>query len=286
MVQIDRDGKETLVARLDRQADTPRFSPDGKRVAFRTPAPNCDIWVRDLARGTSVRLTADGDNHGVVWHSDGTRVISSRAAAAGTDILAFSADGAGAPDVLAHLTDMPAAIPTSATPRMVLVQDRFTARNGTDVVGVPVSGGAWQPLLNGPADESSAIISPDGTLLAYVSDESGRHEIYLRPHPGQGPRTMISTSGGIEPLWSPSGEELFFRSGRDVLAVRLNPGSGSGPAAPRVLFSGDYPVGPQVANYAVYPDGRRFLMMRGRQWADQQLVVVLNWLSEIPERSR
>ena len=71
MVLVDRDGKETIAASLDRQGDTPRFSPDGARVAFRTPSPNCDIWVRDLTRGTTVRLTKEGDNYGVVWRPDG-----------------------------------------------------------------------------------------------------------------------------------------------------------------------------------------------------------------------
>ena len=267
MVLVDRDGKETMAASLDRQADTPRFSPDGTRVAFRTPAPNCDIWVRELARGTTIRLSKEGDNHGVVWRPDGARVISSRVASNGTDIVAFPADGAGPAEVLVRIAGAVDRLPTSwsGPDGALLLQDRFSRQTGLDVTVVSSKGGEPKPLLNSPSDEMGAMVSPDGQLVAYVSDESGRNEVYVRPYSGDGQRTAISTNGGIEPLWSRTGEELFFRNGRDVLTVRMKAAPGSTALVPRVVISGDYPFGPQVANYDVSPDGKRFLMMRGRQ---------------------
>ena len=288
MVLVDRDGKVTLAASLDRQADTPRFSPDGTRVAFRTPSPNCDIWVRELARGTTIRLSKEGDNHGVVWRPDGARVISARIASNGTEIVALPADGAGPAEVLIRLEGAIDRMPTSwsAPDAALVLQDRFSRQTGSDVSSVPAKGGEQKPLVNGPADESGAMVSPDGQLVAYVSDESGRNEVYVRPYSGQGQRTVISTSGGIEPLWSRTGEELFFRNGRDVLAVRMKAAPGSPALGSRVVVSGDYPFGPQVANYDVSPDGKRFLLMRGRQWPEGQVVVVLNSFSEIRAKTR
>lgn len=82
-----------------------------------------------------------------------------------------------------------------------------------------------------------------------------------------------------EPMWSPTGTELFFRKGRDLLAVAVQTTPTFSAGRPRVLFSGDYPPGPLLANYDVSPDGRRFLIIRGRQWLEGQLVV-LNWFAE------
>jgi Tol biopolymer transport system component len=286
MVLVDREGKETVAAALDRQADTPRFSPDGTRVAFRTPAPNCDIWVRELARGTTIRLSKEGDNHGVVWRPDGTRVISARLASEGTEIVALPSDGAGAAEVIARLRGAVDRLPTSwsGPGAAILLQDRFSPQTGTDVTTIPTTGGEQKPLLNGASDESGAMVSPDGRLIAYVSDESGRNEIYVRPYSGEGQRILVSTGGGIEPVWSRTGEELFFRNGRDVLAVGMKAAPDTAPLTPRVMFSGDYPVGPQVANYDVSPDGKRFLMMRGRQWPEGQVVVVLNSFADLRGR--
>ncbi len=288
MVLVDRDGKETIAASLDRQADTPRFSPDGTRVAFRTPAPNCDIWVRELARGTTVKLSKEGDNHGVVWRPDGARVISARVASEGTDIVAFPSDGAGPAERLVRLAGAVDRVPTSwsAPDAALILQDRFSPQSGTDVSRVLFAGGQQTPLVSGPADEGGAMVSPDGQLVAYVSDESGRNEVYVRSYSGQGARTVISTSGGIEPLWSRTGEELFFRNGRDVLAVRMKAAADVAALAPRVIFSGDYPFGPQVANYDVSPDGKRFLMMRGRQWPEGQVVVVQRLVRRPPRQDQ
>ena len=288
MVLVDRDGKETVAAALDRQSDTPRFSPDGTRVAFRTPAPNCDIWVRDLSRGTTIRVTKEGDNHGVVWRPDGTRVITARVAPDGTEVLALPYDGAGPPELLARLRGAVDRLPTSwaSADAAILLQDRFSRETGLDVTVVSTRGGEPKALLNSPADESGAVVSPDGEFVAYASDESGRNEIYVRPYSGTGQRTLVSTRGGIEPLWSRTGEELFFRNGREVLSVPMKTAPGAAPQAARVLFSGDYPFGPQVANYDLSPDGKRFLMMRGRQWPEGQVVVVTNSFAELARRKR
>ena len=271
MVWVDRKGQEAAAVTLERPSDTPRLSPDGTRVAFRTPAPNCDVWVHDLTRGTTMRLTREGDNHGVVWRSDGSRVMVSRVTSTGTDILALPADGGSTHDRMGGFSGESGATPTSwSSPAgMLLVQDRFTQATGMDIVALPADGGESKPFLNGRFDESEAVIAPDGHLVAYVSNETGRTEIYVRSVSGDGPRVQVSTAGGTEPVWSPAGGELFFRNGRDLLAVGVRDARALSFGRSHVLFSGDYPYGPVVANYDVTRDGKRFLMMRGRQWESE-----------------
>jgi len=104
--------------------------------------------------------------------------------------------------------------------------------------------------------------------------------VYVRPYPEAGLKTQVSADGGIEPVWSRTGRELFFRRGRDVLAAKVSTTPTFSAERATVLFSGDYPFGPIAANYDVSADGTRFLMMKGRQWMEGQLVVVLNWFSE------
>ena len=89
-----------------------------------------------------------------------------------------------------------------------------------------------QPFLRTPFNESAPRFSPDGRWLAYISDESGRYEIYVQPYPGPGGKWQISTEGGTEPVWNPNGRELFYRSGDKMMAVDITtqPGFAAGTA--------------------------------------------------------
>jgi serine/threonine-protein kinase len=278
IASVDRKGQETRLAVLERQADSPRLSPDGSRIAFRTPASNCDVWVHDLKRGTTMRVTREGDNHGVVWNPDGTRIVVSRPQPSGTEILSLSADGSGDIQKLATFPPDSGAVPTSMAGGVVLVQNRFNTQ-GMDIVAIPAAGGAATPLLASPFDESSASLSRDGRLVAFVSNESGRNEVYVRPFSGQGGRISISTAGGTEPMWSPSGDELFYRSGHDMMSVTFAKGS---PSRPQQLFSRENALGALgglVTNYDAAGGGRTFVTLTGRQWKAEELAVVVNWFS-------
>jgi serine/threonine-protein kinase len=121
--------------------------------------------------------------------------------------------------------------------------------------------------------------------VAYPSDESGRHEIYIRPYPGPGAKWPISTDGGTEPVWNPTGRELFYRRGNKMMVVDVAARPVFAAGRPRLLFTGDYvPAETTYPNYDVSPDGRRFLMVQrsAREHATpSQIVVVLNWHEEL-----
>jgi serine/threonine-protein kinase len=285
MLWVDRQGQATAITTLDRPADTPRLSPDGSRIAFRAPAPNCDVWVHDFSRGTTTRLTHEGDNHGVVWMDDGARIATARERREGIDIIAVSADGSGSTQRITTFPAATAAVPSAWGSGSLLVQ-RGGGRTGIDISVLSIAAPEPRPLVSSPFEESGGVVSSDGRYLAYVSNESGRAEVYVQHLGSQGPRVQVSTAGGIEPVWAPNGKELFFRSGRDLLAVPIETTPQFAIGRPQALFSGDYAFGALaatvsgLANYDVAPDGQRFVMMTGTQWLEGQLVVVLNWFAD------
>ena len=154
---------------------------------------------------------------------------------------------------------------------------------GRDIWMLPLIGDRKpHTFLNAAFDESAPRFSMDGRLIAYVSNESGQNEVYVRSFPGpSGPR-RISESGGTEPVWAPNARTLFYRTGDRMMSVRL--GSDAEPAgAPELLFSGNFEPGTlDLANYDVMPDGQRFVMVRATETeAARELRVALQWLHEV-----
>jgi eukaryotic-like serine/threonine-protein kinase len=143
-----------------------------------------------------------------------------------------------------------------------------------------------QPFLGTPFNEGGTRFSPDGRWLAYVSNESGRPEIYVQPYPGPGGKWQVSTEGGTEPAWNRTGRELFYRSGNKMMTVETTTQPSFTVGKPRMLFEGEYlaAVFPQLgSDYDVSADGQRFLMVKEIERAEStaQITVVLNWLDEL-----
>jgi hypothetical protein len=128
--------------------------------------------------------------------------------------------------------------------------------------------------------------SPQAVRHRHFSDK--RSEVYIQPYPGPGGKWQISTDGGMEPMWNPNGRELFYRSGRKMMAVEIATKPSFSAGKPRVLFEGDYlPTPLQFPNYDVSPNGQRFLMLKPSEQeaaAPTQINVVLNWFEELKRR--
>ncbi|MBE0594776.1 MAG: PD40 domain-containing protein [Gemmatimonadales bacterium] len=144
---------------------------------------------------------------------------------------------------------------------------------------------APRPFLETPASEADPMFSPDGRWLAYMSNESGRWEVYVRPYPGPGAARQISTEGGHQPLWSRDGRALYYRWSSQVLMVPLQTEPDLVAGKAEVLFEGRYSnVRGQFGRmYDVTPDGERFLMLRVGDPPPPatHYNVVLNWFSEL-----
>ena len=180
-----------------------------------------------------------------------------------------------------------------------LVFDLVREGTGRDIGVLSVEGErSWVPLLDSEATERVATISPDGQWIAYVSDETGRGEVYVQRFPNLGERQQVSTDGGVDPTWSPDGRALFYlgtrgRGGPDEMAVvTLDPGPPLSVGNPEVLF--DYapyirPLG-RGRQYDIFPDGQRFVMWTRQGTALEtgattpQINVVVNWHQELLER--
>jgi serine/threonine-protein kinase len=141
-----------------------------------------------------------------------------------------------------------------------------------------------EPFINTPHSEWSAKFSPNGRWVAYVSDEMGQPEVYVRPYPERDPKIPISTGGGVSPVWARDGRELFYRNGNKMMVVSITVEPTFIPSKPEMLFEGQYRLSaPGYPFYDVSPDGQRFVMIKasGMRSAPTYVNVVLNWFEEL-----
>jgi serine/threonine-protein kinase len=269
LVLVDRAGREEP---LEFEAESfifPRFSPDGGRLAVGQGAGGGrDVWVFDVERGSRTRLTFGEGPVAVdapIWSPQGDRLTFSEGPAPAFFLRRTAADGGGRTDTL--LVRAARVVPTSWSPdgrvlAFYQTDDASTRPSGDQRdLWVLRPGGEPELVLGTPFNERGAKFSPDGRWLAYASDQSGQDEIYVRPYPGPGPVATVSTTGGTEPVWSPDGSELFYRTDEELMVVAVDGTDGFRVGRPRVLFSDTYKRNGQVAQYDVAPDGQRFLMV-------------------------
>ena len=243
MTWLDRKGNaQPLPNASGRSFADPRISPDGRHILYSTrrdASRDTDIWVYDIARQSSSRLTLDGGGS-PVWSPDGKHVVYAFATKGATNLYMINADGSGQPERLT--TSDQAQTPTSwaATNTIAFIQ-RAGERFGVYVL--PMDGpDARKPslFLESRVLMSYADFSRDGGWLAYVTNESGNEEVYAQPYPGPGGKIQLSTAFGSEPLWTAGGRELLYRgAGRTTMPIFSVAVEGASPlraGVPRVLF--------------------------------------------------
>jgi eukaryotic-like serine/threonine-protein kinase len=288
MVWVNRNGAEQPVAAPARAYRIPRLSPDGQRVAVNIDDQETQVWVYDLSRNTLTRLTFGGKLNGApVWAPDGKRIAFQSDREGPLSLFSQRGDGSGGLERLTTSEFAPA-VNSWSSDGQLLAFNELNPNTGFDLGVLRLSDRKVQPFLRTPFNESAPRFSPDGHWLAYISDESGRYEIYVQPYPGPGGKWQISTDGGTEPVWNPNSREMFYRSGRKMMAVDIATRPGFAAGKPRVLFEGEYvPTPLTFPNYDVSPDGQRFLMLKpaeATEGAPTQINVVLNWFEELKRR--
>jgi eukaryotic-like serine/threonine-protein kinase len=285
LVKVSRDGSAVALTEALRAYRYPRVSPNSRQIAVVVADGTAsDIHLVDAADGKLTPLTATGGNTHPAWTSDGRRVTfaSVGSGSQGYDLFSIPV-GNGArvqPELL--LAREGGQFPTSWSPTAPLLAfyelSNATAR---DILVWSKDGGAVRVRATA-SNERFAAFSPNGRWLAYVSDQSGRDEVWVHAYAGRRPDVMVSSDGGTEPVWSPDGRELYFRKGAELRAVASDPDKGpTGPTT--VVFSQAYELSPAEVgrpNYDVLPDGTGFVMVRGEPPVTH-LRVILNWLDEL-----
>jgi serine/threonine-protein kinase len=275
LVWVARDGREEPIDLPARAYTYPSMSPDGRHVAFDIRDQENDTWVWDSDRDTLRRLTFDpGFDQYAVWTHDQRHLVHMLDGS----IFWQAPDGSGRPELLAERHSVTAPYAFSKDDRFLVFREDSPA-TGHDLLMLSLADRKVQPLLNTPANELNAEISPDGRWLAFESDESGVHEIYVRPFPDvNAGRWQVSTAGGRTPLWSRDGRELYFL-GLDsaMMAARVETTTAFVSGAPVRLFAHHNYVGGASSigrTYDQSPDGR-FLMIKPAP--SPNITVVLNW---------
>ena len=276
LVWVNRQGEKTPV--FDQRANfrSPRLSPDGKRIAVQVEQ---DIWVYQLDSGRGIRLTFGGDNQVPLWSPDGKSIVFATNRNGVWSINRVAADQSGGGAIERLISGETRYIPYSWHPDgTTLALTVISSTNNTDIVVYTPADGKISTVMSLPFIEDTPRFSPDGRWLAYFSMETGKVEVYAQPYPGSAGKTPISQGGGMFPVWSPDGKELFFRNGPRIYAVPIKTlGSTLVAGNSHVLFEGKY-----LTNFDVSPDGQRFLMVQNESGSmPGQIHIVLNWTTEL-----
>ncbi|HLB00745.1 MAG TPA: protein kinase, partial [Bacteroidota bacterium] len=252
------------------------LSPDGEKLALHVQAANDDIWVYHIGRKSLTRLTFGGGNSGSpVWGSDGKYIIYSAERGVASNIYRKAWDGSGGEQRLTNTGK-------SQYPRSLSADGKTLSfiQDG-DIWMLDLGGGGTSfVFLETPAVESDPVFSPDSRYLAYESNESGRYEVYIVSYPSKSGKWQISSGGGTNPIWNPSGNILYFAQGTSIQAVDIRAGAAFDFSAPRRVL--DLP--PEgAALTGISPDGKRFAMVTlpYAELGTSEVTLVTEWFTEL-----
>jgi serine/threonine protein kinase/Tol biopolymer transport system component len=271
----------------------PSLSPDGGRVAVRGEEGERSIWIHEVNRPVKSRLPGPTTSGGL-WSASGLELVFSatEVGAQPPRIFRRASDGSGEP-VLLHASDQNDFVSDwSADGRIILYDhglstvDVWYLKENDDGTGFRAT-----PFLTGTFLEKAAKISPDGKFVAYVSDESGRYDVYVQRFPEGGRKRQISLDGGIQPRWRRDGSELFYVKDGALYAVAIQLGEEITVGPAQELFKDQMLRGTQHPHYDVSPDGQRFVVREALnqetgQAAISRTIVVENWYEEFREQEK
>jgi len=294
LVLMDRNGGTRDAGADSGFSYQPRLSPDGQRVAL-IRAPNfllasADVWVFDLKQHTRTRVTFDTAVAFPEWTRDGRRIAYTRYPEGFPgptgQIYWVPSNGSGAPESLLVQPGVWKASSFEPDGRGLVYYGSSSPSTNNEIWRASVDrGSAPRQLLASGFNNIQPSLSPDGRWIAYASNESGRTEVYVRPYPGPGGRWQVSLDGGTEPLWSPTGGEIFYRADDRMMAATVRSQGGFEVGDRLQLFTGAF-TGFSFGgrNYDVTRDGQTFLTLQPIVGSAQAVVVTLNWFEELARK--
>jgi Tol biopolymer transport system component len=271
------------------------LSPDDRQIAAQmSDGVGMDVFLLKIERNTLSRFTFDGRNHIAIWSPVNNRVTFTSNRDVHNNLYWKPADGSGVAERLTT-SDYHQDAGSWSPDGTVLAFAELNSATTWDIWLLYLEEDSKvEPFLQNRFSEYAPMISPDGSYLAYVSNESGRREVYVQPFPEGGRRWQISTEVGYDPLWAPNGEELFYCTECDrpdcskVMAVDVTTEPEFKAGVPRPLFEGPYRAGGGFghSSYDITSDGQNFLVtsIGIPPPPVTQINVVLNWFEELKHR--
>ena len=257
------------------------LSPDGTRAAVQcNEGDNWDVWIQDLQRATKTRLTFDKVREGVpVWTPAGDRVLYGKE----YSLVVRNADGTGEPLMLGN-----GWLPSLSPDGQWILYEQQGEGTQADLWIRPASKeGEPKVFVQTPSNEIQARISPAGGLAAYVSNESGKQEVFLKRFPSGEGKWQVSVDGGAAPTWSRDGREIIYRHEDSLMSVSVSTVPALTLSTPKLLFTTDdkgLSVRPRA--FDISPDGRRILTVKNLETAADRkhLIVTTNWFQEFEQK--
>jgi serine/threonine-protein kinase len=283
LVDSAGNGRTLLPDLIDPQS--PRFSPDGRRIAF-TAAPEGppEVWIYDRTLETVSRLTFEGNALYPTWTARGDTVYySTDADSPDRDIWRRSADGSGGAEHVLERAGQQFEIALPITGGAALVRE--IAATAGDLYVLPLTPvGEPRPWVVSSFSERAPSLSPDARWAAYTSNESGQDEIYVRAFPEAEGRWQVSSGGGTEPLWSSDGRTIYYRRADTLFATAVQTRPTFAVGQRRTVLVTDFLENPNHTNYDRNGRTGEFVMIARGEGAETALVVVLNWFEEVRQR--
>jgi Tol biopolymer transport system component/DNA-binding winged helix-turn-helix (wHTH) protein len=290
LIWLNRRGERTsAVGPIVAGTFYPAVSPDGQRVAAEAREnENLDVWVYDIARGARTRLSSDPATEILpVWSPAGDQIAYSSYRAGNTDILVRRAD-AGSDEKIIAATPASERVSDWSHDGDHILFSKEDPKTGWDLWYLTRNGaGEWRAavLLQKRFHERVPKLSPDGRYVAYISDESGRDELYVRPFPQGERQWVVSRNGAIQPRWSRDGRKLFYVEEGTLMEVPVRTAAEFSAGAPVPLFADTGFSRSWEPNYDVSLDGEHFLVPgRSEPGKDLWIHVVQNWISEFRDK--
>ncbi len=286
LLWLDRVGKPIGSVGAPGNYYSPRLSHDGRRVAvdMSDQQNNGDIWIHELTRSVASRFTFDPANESApIWSPVDDRIAFFSNKGGGQELYQKIATGTATEEPLLG-SSVGLELPTdwSADGR-VLAFDLRQPDGGSDIWVLSIPDQKATPFLAAPFHEAGGNFSPDGKWMVYISDESGRDEVYVQPYPGPGGKWQVSTDGGTWPAWRRDGREIYYVAPGDrLMAAEVTTSPRFETGTPKLLFQAHFKVVSNIRQYDVSSDGRRFLVNTPVEGEGAtSITLILNWAAAL-----
>jgi eukaryotic-like serine/threonine-protein kinase len=292
LVLADMNGRADVLVAEPKNYSFPRFSPDGKKIAFgvRTPT-SLDVWLYDVAARTPTRLTSEGNADRPEWTPDGKRVLylaTNRHDQKNSALWWQPADGSGTAELVQSHPTLAVNEGAFSPDGHILAYRLNGSETNEDLWYRRLDGDTTsKPIAATRFTEWAPRFSPDGRWVAYTSDQSGRTEVYVQAFPALAARYPVTAGGGQAPIWSRDGRHIYYIANGQMSVATVSTTPAFAVTSRQQLFEGSYALNIAAvhAPYDISPDGQHILLIRPTS-SDAQTIIVHDWKYELRERTK